>query len=68
MRQLRRTYPASQVPIVAVTADAVEESRDRCMSNGFNAWISKPFRIEQLEGLLDEFVPRSGAAGIAGGG
>ena len=23
----------------------------------FNSWISKPFRIEQLEGLLDELAP-----------
>lgn len=69
VRQMRLLYPHSKVPIVAVTADVVEESRDRCMSNGFNAWISKPFRIEQLGGLLDEFVPGSGAGtGKAGGG
>ena len=51
------------------TADAVEESRDKCMKNGFNSWISKPFRIEQLEGLLDEFVPGSnvGTRGRANG-
>ena len=69
VRRLRQLYPDSKVPIVAVTADAVEDSRDRCMQNGFNAWISKPFRIEQLAGLLDEFVPGSGAGtGKAGGG
>jgi CheY-like chemotaxis protein len=66
VRQMRLLYPVSVVPIVAVTADAVEESRDRCMSNGFNGWISKPFRIEQLEGLLYEFVPAG--KGKAGGG
>uniref|UniRef100_A0A6U3KXH3 LOV domain-containing protein n=1 Tax=Mantoniella antarctica TaxID=81844 RepID=A0A6U3KXH3_9CHLO len=73
VRQMRLLYPDSRTPIVAVTADAVEESRERCLSNGFNAWMSKPFRVEQLEGLLDEFcgcVPGSGGTGIgkAGGG
>ena len=69
VKQLRSLYPQSKVPIVAVTADAVEESRDKCMKNGFNSWISKPFRIEQLEGLLDEFVPGSnvGTRGRANG-
>ena len=61
VKKLRAMYPESKVPIVAVTADAVEESRDKCMKNGFNSWISKPFRIEQLGGLLDEFVPGSNA-------
>jgi CheY-like chemotaxis protein len=68
VRQMRLLYPDSKVPIVAVTADAVEESRERCLSNGFNAWMSKPFRVEQLEGLLEEFVPGSGGMGKAGGG
>ena len=69
VKQLRSLYPQSKVPIVAVTADAVEESRDKCLKNGFNSWISKPFRIEQLEGLLDEFVPGSnvGTRGRANG-
>jgi PAS domain S-box-containing protein len=57
VRQLRTQFPDSKVPIVAVTADAVEESREKCLKNGFTAWISKPFRVEQLAGLLDEYSP-----------
>jgi CheY-like chemotaxis protein len=69
VRQLREQYPESRVPIVAVTADAIEDSRERCLSNGFTAWISKPFRVEQLSGLLDEFAPgATSAMGRAAGG
>ena len=69
VRQLRARFPESRVPIVAVTADAVEESREKCLKNGFSAWISKPFRVEQLAGLLDEYSPASAAfeARAAGG-
>ena len=57
------------MPIVAVTADAVEDSREKCLKNGFTAWISKPFRVEQLAGLLDEYSPGTAAfdARAAGG-
>jgi CheY-like chemotaxis protein len=58
VRRLRAAFPDSTVPIVAVTADAVEESREKCLKNGFTAWISKPFRVEQLAGLLDEYSPQ----------
>jgi CheY-like chemotaxis protein len=69
VRQLREQYPESRVPIVAVTADAIEDSRERCLSNGFTEWISKPFRVEQLSGLLDEFAPgATSAMGRAAGG
>ena len=69
VRQLRAQFPESRVPIVAVTADAVEESREKCLKNGFTAWISKPFRVEQLAGLLDEYSPGTAAfeARAAGG-
>ena len=68
VRQLRSLYPESKVPIVAVTADAVEDSRERCLQIGFNSWISKPFRVEQLEGLLDEHMRSTvGAVGRASG-
>ena len=61
VRQLRAQFPESRVPIVAVTADAVEDSREKCLNNGFTAWISKPFRVEQLAGLLDEYSPGNAA-------
>ena len=69
VRKLRAQFPESRVPIVAVTADAVEESREKCLKNGFTAWISKPFRVEQLAGLLDEYSPGNTAsrARAAGG-
>jgi len=58
VRKIREKYPDSKIPIVAVTADAMTESRDICMKQGFTGWITKPFRIEQLKTLVDDVLAK----------
>lgn len=58
VRKIRERYPDSKIPIVAVTADAMTESRDNCMRDGFTGWLTKPFRIEQIKSLVDDIVTR----------
>jgi CheY-like chemotaxis protein len=47
-------WPQSRTPIIAVTADAFEESRQRCLSQGFAGWLSKPFRVDGMLKVLAE--------------
>jgi CheY-like chemotaxis protein len=56
VRQLREKYPDCKTPIVAVTADAIEESRQECLGVGFTGYLTKPFRIEQIEQAIKEFT------------
>ena len=51
---LRAAYPRSSCPtrIVAVTADAFDHTRDACLAAGFDAWVAKPFRVEDLAAAL----------------
>lgn len=37
--------------MVAVTADAFEDTRDSCLAAGFDGWLTKPFRVEDLVGV-----------------
>jgi PAS domain S-box-containing protein len=44
--------PAGQVPIVAMTANAMESDRERCLAVGMNDYISKPIKALELQALL----------------
>jgi signal transduction histidine kinase/HPt (histidine-containing phosphotransfer) domain-containing protein/ActR/RegA family two-component response regulator len=50
------------VPIVALTADAFEESRDRAHAAGMNGFLSKPVRTDQVEAVLTQLFGDRGAA------
>ncbi|MDE7325584.1 MAG: response regulator, partial [Lachnospiraceae bacterium] len=52
IRQLPRP-DASQVPIVAMTANAFAEDRQISIEAGMNAHITKPLDVEQVLGCLD---------------
>ncbi len=59
-RRIRKSkvVPAS-LPIVAVTASAMEGDRQRCLDAGMNDYISKPFTFEQLESIVMKFYTES---------
>ncbi|MFT3932512.1 MAG: PAS domain S-box protein [Chitinophagaceae bacterium] len=54
LRQLPE--PFCKIPVIALTADAMKEDRDRCMEAGMNDYISKPFRLEELENVLKAYL------------
>merc|ERR1712003_199634 len=39
--------------IVAVTADAFSETKEKCFVQGFTHWIAKPFRIKDIEKIFE---------------
>ncbi|MCB9647078.1 MAG: response regulator [Deltaproteobacteria bacterium] len=45
-----------QVPIVALTAHAFQEERQRCFDSGMNAHLSKPVTPDALRGALIQWV------------
>jgi two-component system sensor histidine kinase/response regulator len=47
-RLIRETHSAEQFPIVAMTANAMREDRDRCLAAGMNAVVTKPINPEEL--------------------
>ena len=40
--------PKGEVPIIALTADAFVETRTKVIQNGFNDFLTKPFKSEEL--------------------
>ena len=48
-----------QIPIIALTAHALEEYRQKCQKAGMNDFLTKPVDYETLENLIKRIVPRS---------
>jgi CheY-like chemotaxis protein len=44
------------IPIIAETAFASAEDQRRCISSGFNGFLSKPIFIDNLFGELDRYL------------
>ncbi len=47
------------VPIIAMTANAMKEEVDKCMAEGMNGHVPKPIEIDKLYGCLLHILPLS---------
>ena len=45
------------IPIIAVTADAMSGDRDRCLCEGMNDYLSKPVELGRLAEVLAKWLP-----------
>lgn len=59
-RRLRRMERStgSRLPVIAMTASALEADRLRYYDSGMDECIDKPFRLEELEQVLSRWLPR----------
>lgn len=45
-----------RTPIIAMTADAMEGDRQRCLDAGMDDYVSKPVRMESLAAVLEQWI------------
>ncbi|MDA0162525.1 response regulator [Solirubrobacter ginsenosidimutans] len=55
------------IPIVAMTAHAFAGDRERCLAAGMDDYLSKPLRSEDLDPVIERWLPRPAAVAPNGG-
>jgi two-component system sensor histidine kinase/response regulator len=55
---IRALGPRGQLPIIAISASAMPEDRQRCRELGMNGFLAKPLKVEQLYATLRHWFTR----------
>ena len=56
LSEIRKNPEYATVPVAAVTAYAMPGDRDKLLESGFNAYLSKPFAMEDLLGMVTSLI------------
>lgn len=48
-----------QIPIIAVTANALDGEKERCQAHGMNGYLAKPVEIEKLKSIIKSHLSDS---------
>lgn len=57
LERIRETKAGESVPVVALTAHAMDSIREKCAESGFNAFLTKPVDFDALMETISALTP-----------
>lgn len=54
--QIRKDPKTQEIPILAATAKALPEDRERCLASGCDDYIAKPFSYRELHTAIERLL------------
>ena len=62
LRQIRDQGTSPEVPVIAVTAFAMNDDRQRAFDSGFTGYVEKPISIRALPQQIEDFLRLGGTS------
>lgn len=53
------TGSGKHIPIIAMTANAMQGDKDTCLAAGMDGYMSKPFRMDDLKAIITQYATKS---------
>jgi CheY-like chemotaxis protein len=53
----RESRDGGHVPIIAMTANVMDEDREACLESGMDDYMSKPFNTDQFKEMIGRWIP-----------
>ncbi len=64
LEKLKESSPTDNIPVIVISANAVERVKNRVLDAGANFFLEKPYEAKKLMSIVDGLVGRDSAKGI----
>lgn len=60
LSRIRENPEQAKIPVIAVTAMARPQDRERILSAGCNEYVTKPYNVDELDALMRRYLGQEG--------